>query len=461
MSSDKKIVRINHHTINSKPKTWKRAAISVPKQPTNRTPTNIKREFINRIKQYQHKNQSTTNPSKSLKSIVTIKPDTASTATVMVATTNDATPASTDDVHASTDNRDKMFTEDFKNSVEYMKELSIKHKENTDAMVIAPSTPTSTNKIHLSPDTSSKTASQYVPLTGGYHKEVVNLVLPDTLNIKLAGASKPTTVQLDTATSETPRVNPVTPTRPPTDGTPYGCLKNGKKLTYRNWLKKRQHNKGHKHHGHHGGHKKTVKFNMSNACESSVVPTGVMSIPSAPSTNTTNVPNTQGGAPIQLIPHTPPQPMVLNSQPMVLKPQPMVLKPQPMALKPQPMALKPQPMVRPKPVRYVTKRTVKRRYTCGKSKKNRSVAVMLKNKAMCNKILEDKTSIKQKDVIDIKHDMYKKGLLKVGSCAPENLVLNIYENSVLTGDVKNVNKDTLMHNYINDPVPKTSAPNKE
>jgi len=101
-------------------------------------------------------------------------------------------------------------------------------------------------------------------------------------------------------------------------------------------------------------------------------------------------------------------------------------------------------------IKFVTKRICKRRYKCGKSKKYRKVGIVLKSGKMRTKILSDKRTLKIKPIIDVKNELCKNGLLKIGSSAPKQLVYEIYENSKLTGDVKNKNKETLIHNYFND-----------
>ena len=55
-----------------------------------------------------------------------------------------------------------------------------------------------------------------------------------------------------------------------------------------------------------------------------------------------------------------------------------------------------------------------------------------------------------KPVIDVKNELCKSGLLKIGSSAPKPLLYEIYEHSTLTGDVINKNKDVLLHNYLNE-----------
>ena len=46
--------------------------------------------------------------------------------------------------------------------------------------------------------------------------------------------------------------------------------------------------------------------------------------------------------------------------------------------------------------------------------------------------------------------MKEHGLIKAGSNAPNDVVRKIYESSMLTGDIINKNKDTLLHNFLSD-----------
>ena len=70
---------------------------------------------------------------------------------------------------------------------------------------------------------------------------------------------------------------------------------------------------------------------------------------------------------------------------------------------------------------------------------------------MRTKILSEKRDLKFKPLIDVKNELCKNGLLKIGSSAPKQLLYEIFESSTLTGDVVNKNKDILLHNYLNNP----------
>ena len=99
--------------------------------------------------------------------------------------------------------------------------------------------------------------------------------------------------------------------------------------------------------------------------------------------------------------------------------------------------------------RYI-KRTIKKKYTLGKSTVYRKVGILIKNNATRKKIINAQKDLKKKSIHDIKKYLVERGLLKVGSNAPNNVLRKTYESAMLTGEVVNQNKDVLIHNLMND-----------
>jgi hypothetical protein len=99
--------------------------------------------------------------------------------------------------------------------------------------------------------------------------------------------------------------------------------------------------------------------------------------------------------------------------------------------------------------RYI-KRTIKKKYTLGKSNIYRKVGILIKNNATRKKIINAQKDLKKKSIHDIKKYLVERGLLKVGSNAPNNVLRKTYESAMLTGEVVNQNKDVLIHNLMND-----------
>lgn len=92
--------------------------------------------------------------------------------------------------------------------------------------------------------------------------------------------------------------------------------------------------------------------------------------------------------------------------------------------------------------------TIKQYASFGKSKG--TVRVLIKDREMYAKIERDKKKIDKRSMSDIREYLRKRGLYKVGSTAPDDILREIYKNAILTGDIENHNSSTLMHNFLNE-----------
>ena len=99
----------------------------------------------------------------------------------------------------------------------------------------------------------------------------------------------------------------------------------------------------------------------------------------------------------------------------------------------------------PKKTRHRITKTHK--YTLGR--KGNKVSVLIKNAKTRKLVQHELALLKQKSIPEIKTFLRKKNLLKVGSDAPNDVLRQIYEQSILSGDVENKAKDVLIHNYMN------------
>jgi hypothetical protein len=98
----------------------------------------------------------------------------------------------------------------------------------------------------------------------------------------------------------------------------------------------------------------------------------------------------------------------------------------------------------------ITKKTTKRKYTLGRSKIGKSVAVLIKDRGTRKQVLNAQKDLKRKPINDVKVYLREHNLIKVGSNAPNDVMRKMYESAMLAGEIKNSNVETLLHNFSKD-----------
>jgi len=101
------------------------------------------------------------------------------------------------------------------------------------------------------------------------------------------------------------------------------------------------------------------------------------------------------------------------------------------------------------PKKYL-KKTVKRKFTLGKSDKLKRVAVLIKDRQTRKNIINTQKELKKTNITDVRKYLRQHGIIKVGTTCPPDILRKTFEAAVLTGEVTNINKETLLHNFLNE-----------
>jgi hypothetical protein len=103
------------------------------------------------------------------------------------------------------------------------------------------------------------------------------------------------------------------------------------------------------------------------------------------------------------------------------------------------------------PKKMKRKKTLRRTYKIGRSKVFPRVSVLVSNRTLRNNITTKTQQLKQVPIHEVKSYLMKRGLIKVGSMAPNDVLRKMYESaSLICGEVQNHNPENLLYNYLND-----------
>ena len=98
-------------------------------------------------------------------------------------------------------------------------------------------------------------------------------------------------------------------------------------------------------------------------------------------------------------------------------------------------------------IKKITKKTIKRKYTLGRSRIKKTVSVLVKDRGTRKIILAAQKDLKRKSINDVKEYLRDHNLIKIGSNAPNDVLRKLYESAMLAGEITNSNSEILLHNF--------------
>lgn len=101
---------------------------------------------------------------------------------------------------------------------------------------------------------------------------------------------------------------------------------------------------------------------------------------------------------------------------------------------------------KPKKTKIKTRR-IRRKITLGKNRKGGFVGVLVKSKKTRKNVKKEVDILKHKSIHEVKDYLRKHNLTKIGSSAPDHILRTTFENAYLSGNISNNNPDILLHNW--------------
>ena len=395
------------------------------------SPNNLKNKLLKRIKEHKLRETKGSNSNNSSSS----------------STSSKSSKGSRSNSKVSSETVVNSYSDEFYGAMNYLSDLSKKQKKETE-------------REKYKTNLNNRTVKTYSPIPSSIITNVSMELPPELQETNFVPDTK-STMSLNTKAN----IN--------TNDIPYGCLKNGSKPTYRDWIKTR----------------KNHEFPELNARP-----------PTPPKRNTF----IEGAVPIApmtsvLAPSVTKVPTTLSREHRLEQIKQKLKKIQEQEIKSNPEAsklsvnLKMLEAITPEsekkvelpalpeiddvkiektldvsqvikeikekeenvPKQYL-KRTVRRKFTLGKSDKLRKVAILLKDKQTRKNVIDVQHELKKTNMTDVRKYLRQHGIIKIGSTAPNEILRKTFETAMLAGEITNTNKDTLLHNFLNEDLTDTS-----
>ena len=305
----------------------------------------------------------------------------------------------------------KSYNDEFNESINYLQTLSKQRKNNIDKENFE------SNKVKRREELERKTIKNHSSLNTSF----VNIALPEDLQQPLLSVNTETFIPTNSQSFlvKSPNVK---------DQVPYGILKGGVKPTYRNWNKTQR------------------LLEVTNPNSSLVIQGGINS----EKTNRENrLNNLREKLKQKNFTESKDNDLMMTTN-LIQKPK--IEDNISLSLNPQ---VQKTPLVENDVMPELTKnkiikRTIKKKYTLGKSKLKKIVSVLIKDRGTRKKILIAQKDLKKKSINEVKNYLRDHNLIKIGSNAPNDVIRKLYESAMLSGEITNTNTETLLHNLTKD-----------
>ena len=221
---------------------------------------------------------------------------------------------------------------------------------------------------------------------------------------------------------------------------PYGCLKRGNKPTYREYLKTMKNPRNHN----------NITISNTPLLQPIMKPIEYSNninnniVPPTPNVTPTEQSSMQGFIPI----------INTNVPPTVTVPLPLppaqlsdtILKDNEVMVGGVNNTIKTRShTIRRKPRKYI-KKTIKT-YSIGKNKKKNNVSIITTNNDYSNKVKKAVNTMRNKNISEIKKYLIDHNLISYNSQAPSEMLRELYENAMLSGEIYNSNDSTKLDNF--------------
>lgn len=99
--------------------------------------------------------------------------------------------------------------------------------------------------------------------------------------------------------------------------------------------------------------------------------------------------------------------------------------------------------------RQKQRKIIRRTFYVGKKNKERKMSVLISNKKIRSNTTLKLQMLKDISIFQVKNDLIKRGLIKVGCITPENVLRQMYSVvHSMCGTIQNHNSELLLHNYL-------------